>query len=58
MLDLNERRVVGEGRPKEDARANFVKPFIMSSIDSYHPISGLKNKMMSYQRFLRRYPSF
>lgn len=23
-------------------------PIIMSSIDSYHPISGLKNKLLSY----------
>jgi len=28
------------------------KPIIMASIDSYHPISGMKNKLLSYQLFL------
>jgi hypothetical protein len=30
----------------------FVRPLVMSSIDSYHPISGLKNKLLSYKLFL------
>jgi len=34
------------------------KPTIMASIDSYHPIAGLKNKLLSYQLFLQRYPSY
>jgi trehalose-6-phosphate synthase len=37
----------------------FVKPIIIASIDeSYHPISGLKNKLLSYQIFLQRYPGY
>jgi trehalose-6-phosphate synthase len=31
----------------------FVRPLVMSSIDSYHPISGLKNKLLSYKLFLQ-----
>jgi hypothetical protein len=27
---------------------NKQRPIIMSSIDSYHPISGLKHKLLSY----------
>ena len=36
------------------------KPIVMVSIDtySYHPISGLKNKLLSYQLFLQRYPAY
>lgn len=35
------------------------RPIIIASIDdSYHPISGLKNKLLSYQLFLQRYPSY
>jgi trehalose-6-phosphate synthase len=30
----------------------------MSSIDSYHPISGLKHKLLSYQKFLEKYPNY
>ena len=30
----------------------------MSSIDSYHPISGLKNKLLSYKLFLQQYPCY
>ena len=30
----------------------------MMSIDSYHPISGLKHKLQSYQMFLQKYPSY
>ena len=30
----------------------------MSSIDTYHPISGLKKKLLSYKLFLRKYPKF
>lgn len=30
----------------------------MSSIDSYHPISGLKNKLLSYKLFLKQYPTY
>lgn len=37
----------------------FTKPIIIASIDeSFHPISGLKNKLLSYQLFLKRYPSY
>lgn len=31
---------------------------IMSSIDTYHPISGLKNKLLGYFEFLKKCPSF
>lgn len=30
----------------------------MSSIDSYHPISGLKHKLQSYLLFLEKFPSY
>lgn len=46
-----------EASPSEDqSPVSFKKnnkPIIMASIDdSYHPISGLKNKLLSYQLFL------
>ena len=31
---------------------------VISSIDRYHPISGLKNKLLAYQKFLRDFPPF
>jgi trehalose-6-phosphate synthase len=31
---------------------------IISSIDRFHPISGLKNKLFAYQKFMRDYPHF
>lgn len=37
---------------------NKQRPIIMSSIDSYHPISGLKHKLLSYQKFLEKYPNY
>jgi trehalose-6-phosphate synthase len=30
-------------------------PIIISSIDSLHPITGIKNKLLSYYQFLRKY---
>lgn len=30
----------------------------MTSIDTFHPISGLKNKLLSFLEFLRKYPSY
>ena len=30
----------------------------MTSIDTFHPISGLKNKLLSYQIFLQKYPRY
>jgi trehalose-6-phosphate synthase len=33
-------------------------PLVMGSIDSYHPISGLKNKLLSYELFLKKYPNY
>lgn len=33
-------------------------PIIMSSIDSYHPISGLKHKLTAYRQFLVKYPTY
>ena len=33
-------------------------PIIMSSIDSYHPISGLKHKLTAYHQFLQKYPTY
>jgi len=49
-----------KAREVEDSsdKAKALKPIIMTSIDSYHPISGLKNKLLSYQLFLQRYPSY
>ena len=34
------------------------KRHILSSIDRFHPISGLKNKLLAYQKFLRDFPPF
>ena len=34
------------------------RPFIMSSIDTYHPISGLISKLVSYRNFLREHPHY
>lgn len=34
------------------------KPLIMSCIDTYHPISGLINKLKSYLMFLEKYPNY
>ena len=34
------------------------KKHIISSIDRFHPISGLKNKLLAYQKFLREYDQF
>ena len=31
---------------------------VISSIDRFHPISGLKNKLLAYQKFMREYPSY
>lgn len=31
---------------------------VLSSIDRFHPISGLKNKLLAYQKFLREYPNY
>lgn len=30
----------------------------MSSIDTYHPTAGIKNKLLAYYQFLRDYPSY
>lgn len=30
-------------------------PIIISSIDSLHPITGIKNKLLSYYQFLMKY---
>lgn len=34
------------------------KKHVISSIDRFHPISGLKNKLLAYQKFLREYPGY
>jgi trehalose-6-phosphate synthase len=39
-------------------KEKFDRPLVMSSIDSYHPISGLKNKLLSYKLFLQQYPTY
>jgi trehalose-6-phosphate synthase len=30
-------------------------PLVIASIDSLHPITGIKNKLLSYYQFLRKY---
>lgn len=36
-------------RKNEDGiEQKCLEPIIMASIDSYHPVSGLKNKLLSY----------
>lgn len=45
--------------PSQTLATQSERPIIIASIDdSYHPISGLKNKLLSYQLFLQRYPSY
>mmetsp|Transcript_17784 Transcript_17784/g.12732 ORF Transcript_17784/g.12732 Transcript_17784/m.12732 type:complete len:267 (+) Transcript_17784:499-1299(+) len=41
---------------KNEIKRQVSKPIIISSIDRLHPISGLKNKLVAYQRFLREHP--
>lgn len=48
LAETNNRRIK-EGL---DALKDNERPFIISCIDSYHPISGLVNKLKSYQLFL------
>ena len=31
---------------------------MITSIDRFHPISGIKNKLLAYQKFLRDFPPF
>ena len=39
-----------------DIRSQFDgPPIIVSSIDSLHPITGIKNKLLSYYQFLKKY---
>lgn len=54
MTETNTRRIK-EGL---DALKDNDRPLIISCIDSYHPISGLVNKLRSYQLFLQRYPNY
>lgn len=34
------------------------KPIIISSIDSFHPIRGLLNKLLTYYEFLKQFPAY
>lgn len=36
----------------------YRKTIIFASIDTFHPISGVKNKLMAYIEFLRKYPGY
>lgn len=54
LQDTNKRRI----REGLEALTENEKPLIISCIDSYHPISGLVNKLKSYQLFLQKYPNY
>lgn len=54
LLETNKRRK-HEGL---EVLTDNNKPLIVSCIDSYHPISGLINKLKSYQMFLQKYPNY
>ena len=41
-----------------NSSAQGKKRHIISSIDRFHPISGLKNKLLAYQKFMRDFPPF
>ena len=34
------------------------QPIIMSSINAFHPISGVTNKLIAYHEFLKKYPNY
>jgi trehalose-6-phosphate synthase len=40
---------------KEMRREGEEPPMIITSIDSLHPITGIKNKLLSYYQFLKKY---
>jgi trehalose 6-phosphate synthase/phosphatase len=44
------KKQLSDIRPQFDA-----PPIIMTSMDSLHPITGIKNKLLSYYQFLRKY---
>lgn len=54
LTETNERRE----KDGLDKLKDYERPLIISCIDSYHPISGLVNKLKSYQLFLQRYPNY
>ena len=39
-------------------REDGEKPIIMASIDSFHPMAGIKQKLKAYQQFLREYEDY
>jgi trehalose-6-phosphate synthase len=45
-------------RAPHSKNQKYVRPLVMGSIDSYHPISGLKNKLLSFKLFLQQYPTY
>jgi trehalose 6-phosphate synthase/phosphatase len=60
---LNANRVTKETEGDSSSKnaslvSNFEQPIVMTSIDTFHPISGLKNKLLSYQLFLQKYPRY
>ena len=41
-----------------DAFMDSDQTIIISSIDSYHPISGLKHKLLAYRNFLENFRGY
>ena len=37
---------------------SFDKPIVISSIDTFTPLSGFKTKLKGYQKFLQSYPNY
>ena len=34
------------------------KPIVISSIDTFYPLSGLKTKLRGYHQFMQKYPKY
>ena len=50
--------IMKQNMKQSSKKDKYERPLVMSSIDSYHPISGLKNKLLSYKLFLKQYPTY
>ena len=50
---LSSRRTLAD-----QERPGLEKPIIISSIDSFHPMAGIKQKLKAYKNFLREYDDY
>jgi trehalose-6-phosphate synthase len=56
-MKLNVRRRLERYGHEKPSREE-IKPWVIASIDTYHPISGLMTKLKSFRNFLRDYPQY